>query len=161
MTASGRPVVLLSRSWPAGRRRRADPWVDAQGREGDLAEALGQLDACGADAELTWLARDCAWPGNPRNRPRNASVVAQRLTAYLAGVQERLGRPSSTGSTAARVRLAKKLWLDCAKPSMIEWWRRLQVGLAASVLAPATVGGLATTAYLPAPGPGGPGRAGA
>ena len=58
---------------------------------GDLADALARLDACGADAELIALARDCL-AAEPEDRPRDAGAVAERITAYLAGVQERLRR---------------------------------------------------------------------
>ena len=51
---------------------------------GDLADALARLDACGADAELVALARDCL-AAEPEDRPRDAGVVAERITAYLAG----------------------------------------------------------------------------
>ena len=56
---------------------------------GDLADALARLDACGADAELIALAKDCL-AREPEDRPRDAGAVAERVTAYLAGVQERL-----------------------------------------------------------------------
>ena len=36
---------------------------------GDLADALARLDACGADAELIALARDCL-AAEPEQRPR-------------------------------------------------------------------------------------------
>ena len=54
-----------------------------------MADALARLDACGAEAELIALARDCL-AAEPEDRPRDASVVAERITAYLAGVQERV-----------------------------------------------------------------------
>ena len=56
---------------------------------GDLSEAYARLDACGADAELIALARD-SLARESEDRPRNAGVVAGRITAYLAGVQEKL-----------------------------------------------------------------------
>ena len=55
----------------------------------DLADARDRLDACGADAELVALARDCL-AAEPPARPRHAGAVRERITAYLAGVQERL-----------------------------------------------------------------------
>ena len=58
---------------------------------GDLADAVGRLDACGADAELVALAKDCL-AREAEDRPRAAGAVAERVTAYLAGVQERLRR---------------------------------------------------------------------
>ena len=58
---------------------------------GDLADAFARLDASGADAELIALARDCL-AREPADRPRTAAIVSDRVTAYLAGVQERLRR---------------------------------------------------------------------
>ena len=57
--------------------------------QGDVGDALARLDASGADADLLALARDCLAPER-EDRPRDAGAVAGRLTAYLAGVQERL-----------------------------------------------------------------------
>ena len=56
---------------------------------GDTADALARLDGCGAEAELIALARDCL-AVEPEDRPRDAGLVAERITAYLAGVQERV-----------------------------------------------------------------------
>ncbi|HVL15384.1 MAG TPA: hypothetical protein VM529_22625, partial [Gemmata sp.] len=55
----------------------------------DLTEANARLDGCGADAELVALCRRCLSP-NPADRPANGQAVADALTAYLNGVQERL-----------------------------------------------------------------------
>ena len=80
-----------ARSSPASRRTPAAPSGEVQRKaaRGDLADALARLDACGADAELVALAA-AAWPPSAEDRPRDAGAVAERLTAYLAGVQERL-----------------------------------------------------------------------
>jgi len=102
---------------------------------GDLADAFSRLDACGADADLAGLTRDCL-ADEPEDRLRNASAVAERLTAYLAGVQERL-RTSELARVEAQARAEEE-----GKR------RRLQVGLAASVLALTIVGGLAITTSL-------------
>jgi serine/threonine-protein kinase len=56
---------------------------------GDLAEATVRLDACGADAELIVLTRSCL-AAEAIDRPKDAQAVADGLTAYLNGVQERL-----------------------------------------------------------------------
>jgi serine/threonine-protein kinase len=96
---------------------------------GDLAEALARLDRCAADAELIALARDCLAP-EPQRRPPDAAAVAERLTAYLAGVEERLRRAELEKAAAqakaeearARVRAERRA-------------RRLTVGLAVAVLA--------------------------
>ncbi len=63
--------------------------IHRKAARGDLTDAFGRLDACGADAELAGLARECL-ACEPEDRPRNAGAVTERLTAYLAGVQERL-----------------------------------------------------------------------
>src|SRR5262249_20619128 len=63
--------------------------IRARAARGDLADALGRLDACGADAELIALAKDCL-VAEPERRPRNAGEVARRMSTYQAGVQERL-----------------------------------------------------------------------
>jgi tetratricopeptide (TPR) repeat protein len=55
----------------------------------DLAVAQARLDGCGADAELVALCRRCLSPG-PADRPADAQAVADGMTAYLAGVQEKL-----------------------------------------------------------------------
>jgi serine/threonine-protein kinase len=109
--------------------------IQRKAARGDLADAFGRLAACGADAELAGLTHECL-ACEPEDRPRNAGAVAERFTAYLAGVQERL-RTSELARVEAQARAKEE-----AKR------RRLQVGLAASVLALATIGGLAGTAYL-------------
>ncbi len=58
---------------------------------GDTAGALARLDASGADAELISLAKDCL-AREAEDRPATAGAVSDRLTAYLAGVQDRLRR---------------------------------------------------------------------
>ncbi len=102
---------------------------------GDTADACARLDASEADADLVTLARDCL-AVEPADRPRDAGVVTSRITAYLAGVQEKL-------RTAERERAV-------AEARAVEERRRrkLQVGLAAAVLALTTLGGLSTTYYL-------------
>jgi serine/threonine-protein kinase len=56
---------------------------------GDLAEAFARLARCGADAELIGLAGDSLAPERA-DRPKQAGAVAERITAYLTGVQEKL-----------------------------------------------------------------------
>jgi len=69
----------------------------AQRRVGD---ALARLDRCATDAELVDLARACL--GERGQRPRDAGVVADRLGAYLARVEER-ARGAELAATEARV----------------------------------------------------------
>jgi Flp pilus assembly protein TadD/tRNA A-37 threonylcarbamoyl transferase component Bud32 len=87
----------------------------------DLAEALERLDGCGADAELIALARSCL-AAAPRDRPRDAGMVAAGLTAYLAGVDHRL-RSAGLAQAKAEARAAEE-----------RKRRILTVGLAASIL---------------------------
>ena len=88
---------------------------------GDTAVALARLEASGADADLVTLAKDCL-AREREDRPRDASAVAKRITAYLASVQERLRRAELT-SLEERTR------------------RRLTTVVAASVLALVASGG--------------------
>ncbi|HKB39027.1 MAG TPA: protein kinase, partial [Gemmataceae bacterium] len=67
--------------------------------EADLAGAYARLERCGADAELIALARACL-SAEPNDRPADASAVEERLTGYLASVQERL-RQAELDRTAA------------------------------------------------------------
>ncbi len=88
----------------------------------DLAEALARLDACGADAELIALTRECLAP-DPEARPRDAGRVAASVSAYLAAVQERL-----RAAEIARVEATAKAEYERKR-------RRLMVALAATVVA--------------------------
>lgn len=55
----------------------------------ELGDAIARLTDCGADGELVALARSCL-AAAPKDRPRDAGVVTTNLTAYLAGVEERV-----------------------------------------------------------------------
>ncbi|HVS34793.1 MAG TPA: tetratricopeptide repeat protein [Gemmataceae bacterium] len=79
----------------------------------DLADAFARLDRCGADAELVQLARACLAPEQD-DRPRDGRAVADAVTAYLAGVQERL-RAAELERAAAQARAdgerkRRRLW---------------------------------------------------
>jgi serine/threonine-protein kinase len=78
--------------------------VKRQAREGALADAFARLDSCGADEELRKLARMCL-AAEAAERPRDAGVAAETLTAHLAGVQERLRR-AELERAAAQARTA-------------------------------------------------------
>jgi serine/threonine-protein kinase len=99
-----------------------------QARAGDLSSAMRDLDHCGADPELVHLAKDCL-AVDPACRPADGAVVAARLAAYLAGVQERLRR-SELGQARAEARAEGE-----------RSRRRLAVGLAVAVLAVVVLGG--------------------
>jgi tetratricopeptide (TPR) repeat protein/tRNA A-37 threonylcarbamoyl transferase component Bud32 len=68
---------------------RSSEEVRRKACNGDLAEALTRLDACGADTELIVLTKTCLAP-EASDRPKDAQAVADRLMAHLNGVQERL-----------------------------------------------------------------------
>jgi serine/threonine-protein kinase len=53
-----------------------------------LDEAHARLDACNAPDALKQLARECLSP-LPKDRPKDAGVVAQRVADHLASVEER------------------------------------------------------------------------
>ncbi len=68
----------------------------AQGR---IAAAWQRLDACGADAALVQLAKACLAPARGA-RPRDATVLAGRISAHLAAVQERQRRAAVAAAEA-------------------------------------------------------------
>ena len=102
--------------------------IRARAARGDLADALGRLDSCGADAELVELAKDCL-AVEPAQRPRNAGEVARRMSAYQAGVQDRL-RAAELARVEAQTRAAEE-----------RKRRRVTVALAASILGLFSLGG--------------------
>jgi serine/threonine-protein kinase len=80
--------------------------VYRQAAQGDLTDALALLDACSADPDLLRLARRCLAP-KLEDRPRDAGVVAEELTKYLASVEQRL-RAAELASAEARARAAQE-----------------------------------------------------
>jgi tetratricopeptide (TPR) repeat protein len=109
--------------------------MQAKARRADLAEAFARLDSCGADAALLALAKDCL-SVDAGSRPRDAGAVAGRVTAYLAGVQERL-RAAEVERAAAQARAAEA----AAKAAAERRARRFQAGMAAAVLVLVLAGG--------------------
>jgi eukaryotic-like serine/threonine-protein kinase len=100
---------------------------------GDLADALDRLAVCRADAELVSLARACL-AAEPQRRPRSAGEVSGRLTAYLAGVQDRL-----KAAELARVEAQARAEEAQARARLERSRRRRTMALAASVLVTAGV----------------------
>ena len=91
-----------------------------------LEPALERLHASDADSELVALAIDCLAPEVER-RPRTARVVAERLQAHLASVEERAQR--------AQIEAAEeRVKADGERRS-----RKLTVALATSVLGATTI----------------------
>jgi tetratricopeptide (TPR) repeat protein len=91
-------------------------------RAADLAEVHARLGGCGADAELLALCRSCL-RASPAERPADGRAVADDLTAYLGGVQERL-------QTAQRERA-----VAVAREAEQRKRRKVQLALAAALLA--------------------------
>ncbi len=88
---------------------------------GDLAEARGRLEACGALAELIGLTIACLAP-EIVDRPKDAQAVVDALTGYFDGVQDRLHK-AELAEAEARARAVEE-----AKR------RRLALALASTVL---------------------------
>ncbi len=113
-----------------------------------LDDAFARLDGCGADAELTGLARRCL-AAEPWARPRDAGEVTEAVTAYQNSVTERLrqaelahaaeaARTEEAQATAAQERKAREA--AQARAVAERRARRLTLALAACVLALVTVG---------------------
>ena len=83
-----RSSARFSRGEPAFLGRGAGE-IQRKAALGDLADAMARLDGCGADSELVALAKRCL-AREADDRPRSAGAVAERMTAYLAGVQNKL-----------------------------------------------------------------------
>jgi Protein kinase domain len=103
--------------------------------KGETADALARLDGCGAEAELIALAKDCL-AAELEDRPHGANVVSERIRAHQVGVQERVQAAERERAVAVARAIEERRR------------RKVQLGLAASVLALSTLGGLSTTCYL-------------
>jgi serine/threonine-protein kinase len=105
--------------------------IHRQAARGELGDALARIDACGTDAELRALVRDCL-AAQPEDRPRDAGAVAECVSGYMASLQERMRQ-------AELARAAEAARADAERHR-----RKLALALAASVLALLTLGGGAT-----------------
>ncbi len=106
----------------------------------DLGETLARLDRCGEDAELVALCRVCLSP-NPADRPADGQAVADALSSYLNGVQERLQAAQRERAVAvareAEQRKRRKVQLALAAAVVglllgggaFAWWRNEQAQL--------------------------------
>jgi serine/threonine protein kinase len=88
--ALGGILCAILTGWPPYRGKSHLEVIRRAGAA-DLGEAHTRLDDCGADAELVALCRSCLSP-SPADRPKDGQAVADALTSYLDGVQERLRR---------------------------------------------------------------------
>jgi eukaryotic-like serine/threonine-protein kinase len=102
--------------------------IQRKAARGDLDEACRRLQTCQADPELLSLTRSCL-STEQDDRPRHADEVAQAISAYRTGVQERL-RTSELERARAEAKAAEEFKR-----------RRLTVALAASIVALLTLGG--------------------
>jgi serine/threonine-protein kinase len=116
----------VGRSYEEVRRKAAN---------GDLADALARLGACGADQELLTLTKACLSP-ETIDRPRDAQAVADGLASYLNGVQERAQAAERERAVAVARAIEERRR------------RKVQLALAASVLAFLTLGGLSAAYYF-------------
>jgi tetratricopeptide (TPR) repeat protein len=100
----------------------------------DLAAAHARLDGCGADAELVELCRRCL-SAEPAGRPTDGRAVADGMTAYLDGVQQRLHAAERERAVAA------------AREAEQRKRRQVQLALAATVLLAVLGGAVAVSIY--------------
>jgi eukaryotic-like serine/threonine-protein kinase len=124
---------------------RAAMGVLRKAARGDLADAHGRLDDVGRgsiDGELISLAKDCL-AAERDDRPRDASVVADRVRSHLAGIQTRLRAAElARAAEAARAEEALRTAAEADARALAERRsRRLTMALAASVVALITLGG--------------------
>jgi serine/threonine-protein kinase len=108
----------------------------------ELTGAFARLQSCGVDPELVALARDSLAAGRD-DRPRDAAVVAERLTSYLTGMQERLRAAQiARAEERARAEEARRTAEAAEARARAERRaRRLTAALAASVVALIGIGG--------------------
>jgi serine/threonine protein kinase/tetratricopeptide (TPR) repeat protein len=113
----------------------------------DLAEAHARLDGCAADAELVALCRQCLSP-SAQDRPANGRAVADGVTAYLDGVQERLRAAElARAAETARAEEATRTADEATERARAERRaRRIQV-VAASLLLLVFSGGIIGTSF--------------
>jgi serine/threonine-protein kinase len=71
-----------------------------------LSDAYARLDASGADLELVALAKSCL-SAAAKDRPRDAGVVSDAVSAYLAGADSRL-RAAGIARAQAETRAAEE-----------------------------------------------------
>ncbi len=119
---------------------RSSEEVRRKAANGDLADAAARLDACGADQELIALTKGCLAP-EAIDRPKDAQAVADGLSAYLNGVQERLQSAERERAVAmareAEQRKQRKVQLALAAAVLglllgggaFAWWRNEQAQL--------------------------------
>jgi serine/threonine-protein kinase len=101
---------------------------------GKLEDCFQRLDACGADSELITLAKHCL-ELEPKDRPRDASVLAERISGYLesvetklasqAGVCRRCGHRGDSHDWHRDQRVAGEACGACSEPGQVGGTARL------------------------------------
>jgi hypothetical protein len=109
--------------------------VRVQAARGKLEDCFARLDASGAEPELVALCKQCL-AFEPADRPADAGAVAAAVAGLRAAADER-------AQVAQRERA-----VAVARAVEERRRRRVQLALAASVLALITLGGLSTAYYL-------------
>jgi serine/threonine-protein kinase len=144
--------VLTGKPAYTGRDREE---IYAKARAANTAEAFARLGGCGADAELTGLAKRCL-AAERADRPRNAGEVAAAVTGYQEAVAERLrqaelaraaeaARVEEAKATAAQERKAKEEAQTRVQAERHR--RRAQLGMAAALFLLVVLGGGAGAWY--------------
>ena len=89
--------------------------VYRQASRGKLDECMARLDGCGADEDLIALTKRCL-ELEPADRPRDAGVLAARVTDYLESVETKLRKTELERATeAARaIEARKRMWVTMA-----------------------------------------------
>jgi serine/threonine-protein kinase len=116
---------------------RSSGEIQRKAARGELADASARLgqNSFGHDAELISLAKSCL-ASERDDRPRNAGVLAERMSVYHAHDQERL-RQSEIARAEEKARAGEAI-----KRASVERDRfRLTVALAASILGLIVLGG--------------------
>ena len=111
---------------------------------GKLGDCFVRLDASGADPELIALTKHCL-ELEPGERPRDAGVLAERVSAHLESVETRLRKSEIECATeAARAEEALQTAKEHEAAARAERQaRRLQMGLAVVVVCVTTIAGIA------------------
>jgi tetratricopeptide (TPR) repeat protein len=83
--------------------------------QGDLADCLARLDACGAEPELVALCKRCLSP-RAADRPADGGEVARAVAALRAAADERARRAERDRVAAATVKFLEERVFAAARP---------------------------------------------
>jgi eukaryotic-like serine/threonine-protein kinase len=108
--------------------------IEERAKSAALTDAQTRLNECPAARELVTLAHRCLAP-DPDNRPRGAGAVAEAISAYLIGVQERL-KQAELAAVESQMKAAEE-----------RKRRRLTVALAVAMLGVFVLAGCGVYAY--------------